>query len=301
MSAALHTNNLGKRYGHSWALRDCSLDLPPGRIAALVGPNGAGKSTLLQLAVGLATPSTGTISVFGASPRDQPLRVLPRIGFVAQDQPLYRRFSVADMLTLGRKLNARWDDRMARSRLERLNIPLDRLVGTLSSGQRSQVALVMALAKRPELLLLDEPVAALDPLARREFLQTLMEAAADGGLTVLLSSHIIADLERVCDYLIILSAARVQLAEELDRVVDTHKLLVGARRDPTAIAADHHVVQAVHTDRQTTLMVRTNGHIWDPSWEQHEVRLEEIILAYLSRSTASPPAGLGDLRKVRSL
>ena len=300
MSAALHTNSLGKRYGRSWALRDCSLDLPPGRIAALVGPNGAGKTTLLQLAVGLATPSTGSISVFGASPRDQPLRVLPRIGFVAQDQPLYRRFSVADMLTLGRKLNARWDDPLARSRLERLHIPLDRMIGTLSGGQRSQVALVMALAKRPELLLLDEPVAALDPLARREFLQTLMEATADSGLTVLLSSHIIADLERVCDYLIILSAARVQLADEMDRVVETHKLLVGARRDPAAIAAVHNVVQARHTERQTTLLVRTNGHIWDPSWEIHDVRLEEIVLGYLSQSAESPRAGRGVVRKVRS-
>ncbi|HWE63644.1 MAG TPA: ABC transporter ATP-binding protein, partial [Chloroflexota bacterium] len=270
MNAVVQTLGLGKRYGRSWALRDCSLEVPAGRVAALVGPNGAGKTTLLQIAVGLTRPSTGSISVFSASPHAQPLRVLPRVGFVAQDQPLYRRFSVADMLTLGRKLNARnaadphfmicrnggkWDDRLARARLARLNIPLDRVVGTLSGGQRAQVALVMALAKRPELLLLDEPVAALDPLARREFLQTLMEAAAETGLTVVLSSHIIADLERVCDYLIILSAARVQLVADIDRLRETHKLLVGARRDPTAIAAVHNVVQARHTECQTTLLV----------------------------------------------
>jgi ABC-2 type transport system ATP-binding protein len=300
MSAAMHTQGLGKRYGRSWALQDCSLELPPGRIAVLVGPNGAGKTTLLQLAVGLTRPSAGSISVFGASPQTQPLQVLPRLGFVAQDQPLYRRFSVADMLTLGRKLNARWDDQLARTRLARLQIPLNRSIGTLSGGQRSQVALVMALAKRPELLLLDEPIAALDPLARREFLQTLMEAAAESGLTVLLSSHIIADLERVCDYLIILFAARVQLADEIDRLLETHKLLVSARRDPATIAAIHTVVQARHTERQTTLLVRTNGHIWDPSWEVHDLRLEEIVLAYLSQSTASPHAAPSVVREVLS-
>ncbi|HVA91886.1 MAG TPA: ABC transporter ATP-binding protein [Chloroflexota bacterium] len=233
MNAALSTHALGKRFGRHWALRECSLELPPGRIAALVGPNGAGKTTLLQLAAGLTRPSAGAITVFGASPQAQPKRVLPRIGFVAQDQPLYRRFQVADMLTMGRKLNPRWDDQLARDRLARLGIPLDRVVGTLSGGQRSQVALVMALAKKPDLLLLDEPVAALDPLARREFLQTLMEAAAESGLAVLLSSHIIADLERVCDYLIILSAARVQISGDIDHLVGTHKLLVSRPRKPS--------------------------------------------------------------------
>ena len=299
MSTALHTSGLGKRYGRSWALRDCSLASALRRIAALVGPNGAGKTTLLRLAMGFAAPSAGTIRVFGASPRDQPSRVLPRVGFVAQDQPLYRRFRVAEMLTLGRKLNARWDDRLACSRLDRLGISLDRRVGTLSGGQRSQVALVLALAKRPDLLLLDEPVAALDPLARRAFLQTLMEATADGGLTVLLSSHIVPDLERVCDHLIILSAARVQLAGEMDRVVGAHKLLVGARRDPAAIAAAHTVVQARHTERQTTLLVRTGGHIRDPAWDVHDVRLEEIVLAYLGQPAERPRAGLGVVRKER--
>ncbi len=290
MTAALRTTDLGKRYGRQWALRDCSLDLPAGRVAALVGPNGAGKTTLLQLAMGLAAPSAGQVEVFGLSPRAQPTRVLPLIGFVAQDQPLYRRFSVADMLTLGRKLNPRWDDALARTRLARLGLPLDRQVGRLSGGQRSQVALVMALAKRPNLLLLDEPVASLDPLARREFLTVLMEAAADDGLTVLLSSHIIADLERVCDHLIILSASRVQLTGDIEELVATHKLLVGPRRDPAAIAHLHHVIQATHTARQTTLLVRTNGHVWDPSWDVHALSLEDIVLAYLSQPTAERPA-----------
>jgi ABC-2 type transport system ATP-binding protein len=285
MSAALHAEGLGKRYGRLWALRDCSLDLPPGRVAALVGPNGAGKSTLLQLAVGLAAPSTGSVQVFGVSPQREPNRVLPRVGFLAQDQPLYRRFSVADMLTLGRKLNSRWEDAAARVRLARLGIPLGRAVGTLSGGQRAQVALSLALAKQPDLLLLDEPVAALDPLARREFLQVLMEAASEREITVLLSSHIIGDLERVCDYLIILSAAQLQLAGEIDHIIAVHKLLTGPRRDPAAIAHLHHIVQAQHSERQSALLVRANGHIWDPSWEVHEVALEEIVLAYLSQSS----------------
>jgi len=283
MTAALHTTGLGKRYGAQWALRDCSLTLPAGRVAALVGPNGAGKTTLLQLAVGLTRPSAGQVAVFGDAPWERPTHVLPRVGFVAQDQPLYRRFTVGDMLTLGRKLNPRWDDNMARARMARLGLPLDRVVGKLSGGQRSQVALVMALAKRPALLLLDEPVASLDPLARREFLSVLMEAAAEDGLTVLLSSHIVADLERVCDYLIIMSASRVQVADDIDHLVETHKLLMGPRRDPAAVAHVHNVIQATHTERQTSLLVRVNGHVWDPSWEVHDISLEEIVLAYLGQ------------------
>lgn len=284
MTNALHAQAVGKRYGERWALRDCTVDLPSGRIAALVGPNGSGKTTLLHLAVGLTRPSAGQVHVFGLSPTEQPAQTLSHVGFVAQDQPLYRRFSVADMLTFGRKLNPRWDDALAHKRIARLQLPLDRPIGKLSGGQRSQVALVLALAKRPKLLLLDEPVAALDPLARREFLQTLMEAAAESGITVLLSSHIIADLERICDYLIILSASQVQVAGDVDDLLDTHKLLVGARQSPTAIARVHNVLQATHTDRQTTLLVRTNGHVWDPSWEAHDLSLEDIVLAYLGQS-----------------
>ena len=217
MTAALQTNGLGKRYGRQWALRDCTLALPDGRVAALVGPNGAGKTTLLQLAVGLADAQRRRASRSSAGPRASSP---PRCCRASASWPRTSRSTaasrVAEMLTFGRKLNPRWDDALAHDRLARFGIPLDRPVGKLSGGQRSQVALALALAKRPDLLLLDEPVASLDPLARREFLQALMEAAADDGLTVLLSSHIIADLERVCDYLIILSAARVQLAGEID-------------------------------------------------------------------------------------
>ena len=208
-AAAFSCDRVGKRYGSTWALRDCTLRIPAGSVTALVGPNGAGKTTLLQFAVGISAPSTGEIQTLGWSPRRDPLMVLPRIGFLAQDRPLYRGFTLAEMLTFGRKMNSRWDEELARRRLAGLGLELSQRVGNLSGGQQAQVALTLALAKRPELLLLDEPGASLDPLARREFLLALMEAVAEDGVTVVLSSHILADLQRVCDHLVILSRARV--------------------------------------------------------------------------------------------
>ena len=279
---ALETTDLGKRYGRStWGLRDCTLALPAGRVAALVGPNGAGKTTLLHLSAGLLEPTAGSVQVFGRSPLQQPKETLPRLGLLAQDHPLYLSFTVADLLTFGRKLNPRWDDALARSRITKLGIPLDRMAGKLSGGQQAQVALVLALAKRPDLLLLDEPLASLDPLARREFLRTLMDAVAESGMTVLLSSHIIGDLERVCDYLIILSAAHVQLVGDIQEIVGAHKRLVGPRADPAAVASVHNVIEASHTERQTTLLVRVNGRLFDHSWAVEDVTLEDIVLAYL--------------------
>jgi ABC-type multidrug transport system ATPase subunit len=295
MSNVLETTHLSKRYGRQWALQDCTLALPAGRVAALVGPNGAGKTTLLHLSVGLLEPTAGSVKVFGCSPLKQTTQTLPYLGFVAQDHPLYQDFTVADLLTLGRKLNSRWDDTLARARMQKLGIPLKRPAGKLSGGQQAQVGLVLALAKRPDLLLLDEPLAQLDPLARREFLRTLMDAEAESGLTVLLSSHIIGDLERVCDYLIILSASYVQLAGDIQEIGRTHKRLVGPRQEVDAIASVHTVIETSQTERQTTLLVRTNGPLFDPSWEVQEVSLEDIVLAYLSqqapeRQSSSPSA-----------
>jgi ABC-2 type transport system ATP-binding protein len=278
---ALHAVGLGKRYGSKWALRDCDLEIPFGSVTALVGPNGAGKTTLLQLAVGLAQPSAGSVHVLGQSPRKEAGTLLPRVGFVAQEHPLYRRFTVGDMLKLGDKLNPSWDERVALDRIEQLDLPLGQKVGSLSGGQQAQVALTLALAKRPELLLLDEPVASLDPLARREFLQTVMAAVAETGMTVILSSHIVADLERVCDHLVILSHAHTQLVGPIDEIVASHRLLTGPRTDPADVERVHHVIRESHTERQTTLLVRANGHVYDASWELHEVDLEEIVLAYL--------------------
>jgi ABC-2 type transport system ATP-binding protein len=278
---AIRADGLGKRYGSTWALRDCSLEVPAGSVTALVGPNGAGKTTLLKLAVGLTRPSVGSIEVLGCVPRDDERELMPRLGFVAQDHPLHMGFSVREMLTLGRRLNPSWNDDAARARIEHLRIPLDRKVGKLSGGQQAQIALTLALAKQPEVLLLDEPVASLDPLARREFLNSVMEAVTETAMTVVLSSHIVTDLERVCDHLVILSESRPQLIGSIDDVVASHRLLTGPRADAADVARVHDVIRASHTKRQTTLLVRANGHVYDASWELHDVDLEDVVLAYL--------------------
>jgi ABC-2 type transport system ATP-binding protein len=286
--SAISTHGLGRRYGSKWALRDCTIEVPEGSVTALVGPNGAGKTTLLQLAVGLTRPSAGDVTVLGLSPRDPAL--LARVGFVGQDHPLHRGFTVAETLKLGRKLNPGWDDALAHERVQRLDLPLDRTVGRLSGGQRAQVALTVALAKRPELLVLDEPVASLDPLARREFLNGLMEAVSETGLTVILSSHIVAELERVCDHLVILAQARAELAGPIDEILAGHRLLTGPRTEAGAVARMHDVIRERHTERQTTLLVRADGHVYDAEWELHEVDLEEIVLAYLGYGASRPLA-----------
>ena len=276
----LEARGLGKRYGDQWALRDCTLALPAGRVVGLVGPNGAGKTTLLQLAVGMLAPSRGEIAVFGRDPREAK-SVLPRIGFVAQDSPLYRNFSVADTVMLGRHLNPDFDEAWAQERLGKLRIPLERKVGELSGGQRAQVALAIALGKRPELLLLDEPVASLDPLARREFLTALMDAVAEDGLSVVLSSHLLGDVEHSCDYLILLMAAEVRLDGDLDDLLAVHRLLIGPRRRVTPGGGIAAIVRESHSDRQSTVLARIDGPIVDPAWAVHEVDLEELVLAYM--------------------
>lgn len=289
MIQAIETNDLGKRYGDYWALQHCTLEIPIGRIVGLVGPNGAGKTTLLLLAMGLLNPSVGSIQILGWSAQKDALKVLPRVGFVAQERPLYRNFTVKEMLTLGRKLNPRWDDNLAGRHLEKLGIPLNQPTGKLSDGQQAQVGLAIALAKRPEVLLLDEPVASLDPLARREFGRTLMEAVAENGLTVLFSSHLIADLDRICDYLVVLSASRVQIANDIDQLLKRHKLLSGPRGRAGSIARTHTVLNANHAERQSTLLVRTNGTILDPAWDVRDVNLEDVVLAYLAQPALPVP------------
>jgi ABC-2 type transport system ATP-binding protein len=286
MTAALEARGLGRRYGSQWALRDCTLEIPRGSVTALVGPNGAGKTTLLRMAVGLTRPSSGSVHVFGFDPYAEAAEALPRIGFVAQDHPLYAGFTVAEMLRLGHELNPGWDDDAARARVAELGLPLKKRVRSLSGGQRAQVALTLALAKRPELLLLDEPVASLDPLARREFMQSVLEAVAERGLTVVLSSHILADLERVCDRLVILTSGRTQLVGSIEEIVAAHRLLTGPRDEAEEVARMHDVVRASHAERQTTLLVRANGHVYDSRWTVHGLDLEEIVLAYLGQDAA---------------
>jgi ABC-2 type transport system ATP-binding protein len=291
MTAAIETTGLTKRYRRVTALSDCTISVPEGRISALVGPNGAGKTTLLRLLTGLAAPTAGDAVVLGGTPRQDP-GYLAEIGFLAQEIPLYRRLTAQDHMGIGAHLNPRWDAESVRARLGGLKIPLDRPVGTLSGGQRAQVALALTLAKRPRLLLLDEPLAALDPLARRNFLARLAEAAAmkegeeGGGLTIVLSSHLMADLERVCDHLILLAESRVQLCGDIDTLLAEHRVLVGPRKDTTAIARTHVIVQEDTTARQTTLLVRLNGPVIDPAWAVEEPNLEDIVLGYMSQGEA---------------
>jgi ABC-2 type transport system ATP-binding protein len=282
MTPVIETSGLTKRYRRVTALSDCTVSVPEGRISALVGPNGAGKTTLLRLLAGLAAPTAGTAVVLGGAPRQDPA-YLAEIGFLAQESPLYRRLTAQDHMGIGAHLNPRWDGESVRSRLGGLKIPLDRPVGTLSGGQRAQVALALTLAKRPRVLLLDEPLAALDPLARWNFLATLTEAAAGGDLTIVLSSHLIADIERVCDHLILLASSRVQLCGDVQTLLAEYRILTGPRKDTTAIAQTHTIVREDTTARQTTLLVRLNGPVIDPAWAVEDANLEEIVLGYMSQ------------------
>ncbi|GGW61684.1 ABC transporter ATP-binding protein [Streptomyces galilaeus] len=256
--------------------------MPAGRVVGLVGPNGAGKSTLLNLASGMLTPTTGTIEVCGGRPASGPAQ-LAKVGFVAQDTPTYAALSITDHLRLGARLNPGWDDVLARERIRRLGLDLKQKAGKLSGGQRAQLALTLGIAKRPELLILDEPVAALDPLARREFMQDLMEAVAEHELSVVLSSHLVSDVERACDYVIVLVDSRMQVAGDIDDLVACHHRLTGPRRDPDTLPAGQHVITASHTGRQTTLLVRTDTAVHDPSWTVSPLGLEDMVLAYMAR------------------
>jgi ABC-2 type transport system ATP-binding protein len=283
MTAVLNASGLGKQYRQRWALRDCTLQVPAGRVVGLVGPNGAGKTTLLNLAVGLLQPSAGHLDVLGGKPAENPAQ-LGRVGFVAQDTPVYSALSVADHLQLGSWLNPRFDSAAAQRRVDQLGLDRKQRAGKLSGGQRAQLALTLALAKRPELLLLDEPVASLDPLARHEFLQHLMESVAEHEVSVVLSSHLVADVERVCDYLIVLAGSRVQVAGDVEELLASHHRLTGPRRDTGHLPSNQEVIEASHTDRQTTLLVRTDSPILDPAWTVEQIGLEDLVLAYMRRA-----------------
>ena len=289
MSAVLAAEGLGKRYRRRWALTDCTLEIPAGYVTGLVGPNGAGKSTLLNLAAGMLTPTIGTIEVCGGRPASGTAQ-LAKVGYVAQDTPTYPGLSVADHLRLGARLNPRWDAALAAQRIAALGLDPAQKAGRLSGGQRAQLALTLGLAKRPELLILDEPVASLDPLARREFLQALMEAVAEHGFSVILSSHLVADLERVCDRLLVLVDSRVRVAGDVEELLATHHRLTGPRRDPASLPAGQHVVSASSTDVQSTFVVRTDQPIHDPAWTVGQLTMEDIVLAYMSAGAAPRPA-----------
>ena len=276
----VEAHRLGKRYGGTWALRECSLAIPAGHVAALVGPNGAGKSTLLNLTVGLTAPSAGAVTVLDGQPAGSPA-ALDGIAFVAQDTPLYKNLSAADMLHLTRNLNRRFDQASAVARLADLGIPLKRKAGRLSGGQQAQLALTLALARRPRLLVLDEPVAMLDPIARHDFMAAVLASAADEGVSVLLSSHVLAELERVADYLILMSDGRVQVAGEVDDLLAGHRVLTGPAAEVGSYT-DSPVVHIRRAEAQAHLLVRSAVHEpVPPGWEAHPVGLEELALAYL--------------------
>jgi len=285
---ALVATSLGKRYGNKWALRDCSLSIPQGRVVALVGPNGAGKTTLLHLAVGLITPSIGEISVHGGLTAGGP-RARECVGFLAQDSALYPNLSIADTIRLAGHLNTGFDNAYAKARITQLELLPARKVGKLSGGQRAQVGLTLALAKRPRLLILDEPLSSLDPLARHEFMAGLMAAVAEDGISILFSSHVVAELERVADYLVLLADGRVQVAGDVDDLLTAHRLYTGPAAEADRLTAELPVVRERRAEAQAHLLVRTEGAHAEPpeGWEAHQVGLEELVLAYLRKPTAS--------------
>ncbi|MDT0428581.1 MULTISPECIES: ABC transporter ATP-binding protein [Streptomyces] len=280
--AAIEANGLGTTYGNKrgWALRDCSFRLPAGRICALVGPNGAGKSTLLALAAGLLRPAEGTLRVLGST---DPAEVRHRIAYVSQDKPLYPRLTVADTLWAGLELNPGTWDRATADRIAG-PLPQDAKVRTLSGGQRTRLALALALAKRPELLLLDEPMADLDPLVRHRLMGALMAEAAEHATTIVMSSHILTELEGVCDYLLLVDGGRIRLGGESDDLVTAHALITGRPRD----LAPHTVIESRTTGRQLTALIRRQGQVDPDTWDVSEPSLEELLLAHL-RSPQAPP------------
>jgi ABC-2 type transport system ATP-binding protein len=287
----IETSGLGKRYRQTWALHECTLAVPAGHVAALVGPNGAGKTTLLNLTVGLATPTAGVVTVLGGSPAGS-AAALDGIAFVAQDTPLYKNLSVTDMMHLTRNLNRQFDQEYALARLGELGIPLKRKAGKLSGGQQAQLALTLALARRPQLLVLDEPLANLDPLARHDFMATVMATVAEEGVSVVLSSHVLAELERVADYLILMSGGRVRVADEVDHLLSTHRILTGPAAEPDR-PAGLTVVHERRAEAQAHLLVRTADPTEPvpPGWEAHPVSLEELVLAYLREPGAAALPG----------
>jgi len=283
----LVAESLAKHFRRNdWALRNLTLTIPKGAIVGLAGPNAAGKSTLLSLAAGLLAPSEGSITVFGRDPLQSP-EVLAEVGYVAQGAPLYRSFRVADTIEYARRTNSRWDAEIATELLTRIDSRAK--VAALSAGERARVALALALGKRPRLVLLDEPFASLDPLAGRELLQLLMDGVAELGATVIVASHVVADIQRICDHIVLLSGGRVRLEGDVEELLESHRLLTGPRRPLGSIRGVREVVRERYSGRQLTLLAITEGPIVDPSWTVDPVSLEELLLAYMAPERLPPP------------
>jgi ABC-2 type transport system ATP-binding protein len=302
---AIEASGLGKRYGRTWALRECTLAIPAGRVVALVGPNGAGKTTLLHLVVGLLAPTAGVVTVLGGQ-RAGSAAALDGVAFVAQDTPVYKSLSAADMLHLTRCMNRRFDLGFAKARLGELGIPLNRKAGKLSGGQQAQLALTLALARRPRLLVLDEPMAMLDPLARHDFMAAVMAGAAEEGVSVVLSSHVLSELERVADYLVLVSRGSVQVTGEVDDLLTCHRVLTGPAAAADACAQQLCVVHTERAGAQAHLLVRSTrpDNPVPPGWEAHQVSLEELVLTYLREPGAAAlpgPAGTANTERMEAL
>ncbi|MET7435161.1 MULTISPECIES: ABC transporter ATP-binding protein [Streptomyces] len=288
--SAIEAYAVGKRHRRGWALKDCSFRLPAGRICGLVGPNGAGKTTLMGIAADLVDPTTGSVRVFGAVPGSEEAH--RRTAFLAQDKPLYRRFTVAETLRLGRELNPGWDQRAAENIVRAGNVPFEARIGTLSGGQRTRVAFAVAFGKRPDLLMLDEPMSDLDPLVRHELMGALMAEAAEHGTTVLMSTHMLAELENVCDYLLVIADGGLRLAGEVDELRTAHARLTATFKESGPAGAGtslarHTVVESRTDGHRITALVRPAGPV-DAVWQSETPGLEELLLAYL-RSPQVPP------------
>jgi ABC-2 type transport system ATP-binding protein len=285
---AVRTDRLGRRYGRVWGPRDCTLEVPAGAVAGLVGPNGAGKTTLLEMIAGLLEPTEGQVSIFGQTSHAGTAATMARAGYVAKDHPLYRDFSLKDLLRLGRAMNPSWDQPLATARMHALGLPLNRKVRQLSGGQRAQVSLTMALAKQAPLLVLDEPLSSLDPLARLQFMREVMAAAAGTATTVIISSHVIGELERFCDWLIVLARGHIQLAGPADGLLAAHRLLTIPRATPDAELPGR-IIHRTDSDRHSTALIRTDpirlaveAHA---GWHTDPVGFEQLVLAYLQRAS----------------
>ena len=289
----IKADRVGKRYRRTWALRECTLAIPSGQVVALAGPNGAGKTTLLRVLAGLAAPSQGQVRVLGEFAPGSPA-AREGVSYVDQQIPLYRSLRVRDIVKAAEVLNTRWDRDLALTRLDAVGIPLRRRAGQLSGGQQAQVALTLALARRPELLLLDEPLASLDPLARQDVMGWLMATVAEDGLSVVFSSHVVSELERVASYLVVLSAGQVQVAAPVDSLLATHLALVGPADSADSLAAQVEVITMTRAGRQAQVFARTTDA--PAGWSRRPVTMEELVLAYLRQPQARVVSGLAAVR-----
>ena len=277
----IETEALTKRFRRRTALNECSLSIPRGRVAALVGPNGSGKTTLLRLLAGLSQPTEGRISVFGEDLSTSNVALRARVGYLDQDRPLYPWWRVREILEFGRRINPSWDVDFAVRHLSLLDIDVESRVRELSGGQRAQVALAVCFAKRPELVLLDEPAAALDPVARQDLLQNITELFADNEGSVLMSTHAIDDVAAICDYVIILSKARIVLSEDLDFVLESHRYLSRGVDDGVPVPRGATVLEERRTTREVTYLVRLAMPLERDGWRIERPTLNEIVIAYL--------------------